>query len=98
VATDFLAAVITLESPQTQTVSSFVYLVVAGRVKDLSLKGLSLLPIFAGMREDWHLSSKAREYVGIVFTFIGIFPADFAVKATKKPQKKTQFFFVFVFV
>jgi hypothetical protein len=61
-------------SPQPLLPPSKLGHVVAGRVIDSSLESSSLFSILVREREDSSLSSKARAYLGLVFTLIGISP------------------------
>jgi hypothetical protein len=66
--------------------SSFVYLVVGGRVKHLSLKGLSLFPILGGRarRLAPFIKGLNLEFLAHFFSIIEFFPPNFLQKKLQK--------------
>jgi hypothetical protein len=80
-------------SSDARFVSSFVYLVVRGGVKDLSFKGPSNFSILAGEQEDQRLSfiKESSLFWARFFTFWRFIFQIFAVKTAKKPQNKAKF-------
>jgi hypothetical protein len=68
--------------------SSFVYLVVGGRVKHLSLKGLSLFPILGGRarRLAPFIKGLNLEFLAHFFSIIEFFPPNFLQKKLQKKQ------------